>query len=704
MANTNRTRTPLLSTNSIQLADPLNSIPHSGRPLNMTDATVYLDAVKRQFQDQPEVYSEFLDIMKDFQHQKIDTPGVIQRVSNLFHRSPFLIQGFSLFLPAGYRVEIGTNPEGDPHSIIVTTPTSTTTQSILEMSTQGNPKSKYSNKNTARYWDDEYKHFLDLLHTDASDVLAEFANFMPDVMEGTVEDRPTTIERLEQKEAPILVSPKKAFTGPSRSTSRANATKRKAFGKDGKLRTGLLNARRTRTKASRERESGFAASCSRSPLSSTAAQQHDHGVFSAFSGGRDTGTNFENNDGTGEVTQWERGGNVGQADSTITKEELLRVQAFFESIQKCRKVSRTQGDEAQRWLDLLQALLDNPGLPRQTRSSIFNVMLRLSKTSGLYPKCLTLRNVEKLGEHPVAGGGFGDVWKGKVADQTVCLKVVRVFAASDVQHLVKEYMREAIVWQQLRHPNLLPFVGVYYLSASQEQLCLVSPWMERGNLVTYLQNTPRKLVNHISLASDIAFGLAYLHDLKIVHGDMKGVNVLITPKLRACIGDFGLSHVADSYALKLTTSITSRSRGTTRWLAPELLIPKPSVVSTTQSDIYAYGCVCYEIFAGCAPFHDLIDGAVLLAVYVEKQHPPRPPELDDNVWELMTSCWKYDPALRPTATGVLDRVRLLAISTNSAEAEGHVLESAPDWESFDVDRIRSNVDYPSVDLALLDTV
>ncbi|KAL0057350.1 hypothetical protein AAF712_016016, partial [Marasmius tenuissimus] len=210
-------------------------------------------------------------------------------------------------------------------------------------------------------------------------------------------------------------------------------------------------------------------------------------------------------DGAGEAvaqshrTPGKRAGSREVENRSMHEESISRVRKFFEDEPKCRKVLQMKGDRAQRWLDLLQALMDNSRYPRQTRSNIFKVMLHLSKNSGMYPECLTIKNVEKLGEHPVAGGGFGDVWKGRVADQTVCLKIVRVFGASDLQQLLKEYMQEAIVWQQLQHPNLLPFVGMYYLDKSRGQLCLVSPWMERGNLVTYLKDTPKEKVNHYSL-------------------------------------------------------------------------------------------------------------------------------------------------------------------------------------------------------------
>ena len=86
----------------------------------LNDALTYLDQVKVRFQDQPEVYNKFLDIMKDFKSQAIDTPGVIDRVSSLFNGHPQLIQGFNTFLPPGYKIEAGW--DNNPNSIRVTTP------------------------------------------------------------------------------------------------------------------------------------------------------------------------------------------------------------------------------------------------------------------------------------------------------------------------------------------------------------------------------------------------------------------------------------------------------------------------------------------------------------------------------------------------------------------------------------------------------
>src|SRR6185369_9220434 len=77
---------------------------------NVKDALSYLDQVKVQFAEKTDVYNQFLDIMKDFKYQAIDTPGVIDRVSNLFKGHPALIQGFNTFLPSGYHIECSTNP------------------------------------------------------------------------------------------------------------------------------------------------------------------------------------------------------------------------------------------------------------------------------------------------------------------------------------------------------------------------------------------------------------------------------------------------------------------------------------------------------------------------------------------------------------------------------------------------------------------
>nr|XP_023674324.1 paired amphipathic helix protein Sin3b isoform X1 [Paramormyrops kingsleyae] len=77
--------------------------------LKVEDALSYLDQVKIRFGNDPGIYNKFLDIMKEFKSQSIDTPGVINRVSQLFHGHPDLVLGFNAFLPPGYRIEVPKN-------------------------------------------------------------------------------------------------------------------------------------------------------------------------------------------------------------------------------------------------------------------------------------------------------------------------------------------------------------------------------------------------------------------------------------------------------------------------------------------------------------------------------------------------------------------------------------------------------------------
>ncbi|KAK1227554.1 hypothetical protein PQX77_009463 [Marasmius sp. AFHP31] len=350
--------------------------------------------------------------------------------------------------------------------------------------------------------------------------------------------------------------------------------------------------------------------------------------------------------------------------SLTDQQSAQRLEEVFGDEEQLRVFLEQKGEGAQNWLDKLQQLTDSPNLNTtpQFRSTMFTVMVRLSKLSGRHPRSLLMQNVHKLGKHPIAAGGFGDVWKGAIRrseseEQLVCLKVSKVYVKSDLDALFKEYLREAIVWRQLIHPNVLPFLGIFYLK-DESQFCLISPWMENGNLLQYLKASQRADVDHLVLVCDVAAGLAYLHGKKVVHGDLKGLNILITPEGRACIGDFGLSRIADTFALHLTTS-APRTAGTVRWLAREIL--NGTSGPTKESDIYAFACVCYEIYTSLSPFHELPnDAAVIFHVVVSEKRPMRPvgvPELNDGMWDIMEACWNTNSAIRPKAPEVFQRIR-----------------------------------------------
>ncbi|TFY60466.1 hypothetical protein EVG20_g7408 [Dentipellis fragilis] len=183
------------------------------RQLNITDALNYINAVKKEFKDRPDVYNVFLKTMEDFKEHSIDTPGVISRISTLFRSHPALIPGFNAFLPVGYRIDAGSESPSDD-LVTVTTPKGTMRQPLSVPSGEDGsaeprensgdlarppglePAIDYLQLFKTRFGPDTYKRFLEILSShrsstneevvvrvdelfnDAPDVAAAFREFL----------------------------------------------------------------------------------------------------------------------------------------------------------------------------------------------------------------------------------------------------------------------------------------------------------------------------------------------------------------------------------------------------------------------------------------------------------------------------------------------------------------------------------------------
>ncbi|KAK6966784.1 kinase-like domain-containing protein [Favolaschia claudopus] len=310
-----------------------------------------------------------------------------------------------------------------------------------------------------------------------------------------------------------------------------------------------------------------------------------------------------------------------------------------------------RGMEAQEMLDLLQDLLDLESFSI-IRPMLFKAMWRLSRASNLYPRCFTLTGLHKVGTQ-VAGGGYGDIWKGLVRGQSVCVKMLRIFQESDIAMAVKEFGAEALIWRQLYHPNVLPFFGLYHI---EQRLCLISPWMQNGNIMEFLRANSPDTPRRFSMILDVANGLEYLHNQNnTIHGDLKGINILVTPSGRACITDFGLSIIVNAMTLQLTASTTANNRGTARYYAPELF---DHGVKTFASDIYAFGCVAYEIMTGQLAFRELSNDMQIILGVLKGKRPERLPSCRgtpslDSFWELLETCWAGEKEKRPDTETII---------------------------------------------------
>ncbi|KAJ7621228.1 kinase-like domain-containing protein [Roridomyces roridus] len=328
-----------------------------------------------------------------------------------------------------------------------------------------------------------------------------------------------------------------------------------------------------------------------------------------------------------------------------------------------------RGSDAQALLDLLQNLLDYEQF-LVIRSILFEALTRLSDNSGLHPTCFALLGLQKIG-HQVAAGGFGDVWKGVVRGQIVCVKVMRLFQESDVRATVKEFSREALIWRQLVHPNLLPFYGLYHL---ENRLCIVSPWMENGNVFEHVKRNPPSISRRLSLVR-VRWKLVLSSsnsNIQILDVAL-GINILVTPSHRACIVDFGLSSLADTVVLRFTYSNTGPARGTTRYQAPEVL--RAEKQNHYGSDVYAFAHVCYEILTGKAPFFDIKPEAAVMFKILDGSRPERLPScmgspVLDNLWNLLQHCWKANWTERPKIEEIVQRlISPLIRATTSVQFE-----------------------------------
>ncbi|KAF7354991.1 Protein kinase domain-containing protein [Mycena sanguinolenta] len=361
---------------------------------------------------------------------------------------------------------------------------------------------------------------------------------------------------------------------------------------------------------------------------------------------------------------------------------ILSNRTTYKQFLSCR------GVVAQRLLDLLQDLLDSShelkfrfSFPKTLFSK---ALFRLSGKCGLHPTCFTLTGLEKMGRQ-VAGGGFGDICKGLVGGQIVAVKSMRQFADDDVKASLKKLGREALIWRQLSHPNLLPFFGLYML---EDRLCLVSPWMENGDLRLFLSVAPPDM-DRVSLVfiliADVARGVEYLHSEHIP-------NILVTPSGRACITDFGLSTIVDELSLKMTFSSRSGRAGTVRYQAPELLKNESS--NHYGSDVYAFACVSYEILTGKVPFFQLANEAAIIFKVVEGVRPSRLELISPELWLLLDDCWHQQTDKRPTTAAIAQRLSRRPIGKD-------MKPSSPDWDDAYSARFRRSVRewslLPSVD-------
>ncbi len=226
-------------------------------------------------------------------------------------------------------------------------------------------------------------------------------------------------------------------------------------------------------------------------------------------------------------------------------------------------------------------------------------------TSGL-SQLAHYRLVTKLGE-----GGMGEVFLAidTKLDRKVAVKVVR---ESDPDSIVAQrFEREAKSAAALDHPNIL---AIHDYGREDSAAYVVMELLEGQNLRALLHGGPPPLRQGLSIASDIAEGLAAAHARRILHRDLKPDNIFITKAGLVKILDFGLAKkdsqisfpvegIADTDHIQTQTQLTSAGTvlGTAGYMSPEQI--RGAEVSL-QSDIFSFGSLLYEILTGVRAFQE----------------------------------------------------------------------------------------------------
>ncbi|KAJ3475528.1 hypothetical protein NLI96_g11783 [Meripilus lineatus] len=219
-----------------------------------------------------------------------------------------------------------------------------------------------------------------------------------------------------------------------------------------------------------------------------------------------------------------------------------------------------------------------------------------------------------------------------------------------------------VVIKYLHHGNIIKFRGVWDSFASGNPKmgpCIILEWAENSDMIQHLDalicsglagDTYLRTVNkwvRISISTACSLGIA--------HGDLRGANVLINAKGKALLADFGDSVIADVGG----SSTEQQGLGRIPWKAPELLRSRQGFRPTCESDIYAFGCTCVEVYSDGLPWEHQAP-AKIMSLVLKGDRPLRPSPRDhgihDELWALVEKCWNQQPSKRPDADEIIKKL------------------------------------------------
>ncbi|XP_022081092.1 hepatocyte growth factor receptor-like isoform X2 [Acanthaster planci] len=241
-------------------------------------------------------------------------------------------------------------------------------------------------------------------------------------------------------------------------------------------------------------------------------------------------------------------------------------------------------------------------------------------------------------------GAFGRVYHAILRDfpvgtqQDVAVKTIQ--DTSDSRNIIK-FMEEGLLMKNFDHPNVLPLLGLTFNPEGHPVIVL--PLMSNGDLLSFVKHQGKALTVLQLLGSvlHVARGMEYLASQHFVHRDLAARNCMVDDQLVVKIADFGLSRDLDES--DYYRSSDKQAKLPVKWMAPESLGRR---VYNTQTDVWSYGVLVWEIFSGGRkPYPNVANADVY--DFLSQGHRMNPPKFcPKKISEIMRRCWREKPKTR----------------------------------------------------------
>ena len=256
--------------------------------------------------------------------------------------------------------------------------------------------------------------------------------------------------------------------------------------------------------------------------------------------------------------------------------------------------------------------------------------------------------IEKIGPYRVyerlGVGGMGEVYKAydDRLDRWVAIKRIRP-DREDAEDNRERFKREARATARLNHPSIVHLYGIFQEGESD---CIVMEYVDGKTLDQMLADGPLDPLRVANLGHEIASGLSEAHANGILHRDLKAENIMITPRGRAKILDFGLAKPILNAELDPVLTGKGQLVGTSRAMSPEYVSGE---AVDHRSDLFSLGVLLYECVTGHSPFKAHNTLATLKQVMLHKQTPIKQlnPKVPTELSDLIDRLLEKDPKNRP---------------------------------------------------------